>query len=605
MKSTVPVGTGEKVRLELDARGLDQIAYVSNPEFLREGRALADFMEPDRIVIGASDDADGQAVADLYADLEAPVIRTDVASAEMIKYGSNAFLATKISFINEIANVCEEVGADVSVVAQGMGLDDRIGPHFLRPGIGFGGSCFPKDVNALKQLAGNSGYHFQLLTAVIEVNELQKRRVVGKLERHLGSLRGRRIALLGLAFKANTDDMREASSLVLAARLRSEGADVVGYDPVAMGNARAALGDGRRARRLAARRRDRRRRRRHRDRVGRVPASRHPRRPRGDGDAAHRRRSQPARPAPGAGGRVRLRVGRPSGRPGGRAPARGRSGGRRLVIAVVLVGGEGTRLRPLTYTTPKPMLPIANRPFLEHQVEHLRAHGVDRIVLACGYKPDAIRAHFGSELEYVVEPEPLGTGGAIAYAAREAGISETFVACNGDVLTDLDLTALVAFHRDRRARMTIALHPVDDPSRYGVVATDADGAVTAFIEKPPPGSTPVRTINAGTYVAEPDVLDLIPPGGAVSVEYDVFPRLVGQGLYALADEGAWRDIGTPESFLAANLERMPPGGLVDPTADVDPTASVERSVVGPDAGSGPARGCANRSSSPGRLWRRA
>jgi mannose-1-phosphate guanylyltransferase len=251
------------------------------------------------------------------------------------------------------------------------------------------------------------------------------------------------------------------------------------------------------------------------------------------------------------------------------------------VIAVVLVGGEGTRLRPLTYTTPKPMLPIANRPFLEHQVEHLRSHGVDRIVLACGYKPDAIQAHFGSELEYVVEPEPLGTGGAIAYAAREAGISETFVACNGDVLTDLDLTALVAFHRHRRARMTIALHPVDDPSRYGVVATDEQGAVTAFIEKPPPGSTPVRTINAGTYVAEPDVLDLIPPGGSVSVEYDVFPRIVGEGLYALADEGAWRDIGTPESFLAANLEWMPSGGLVDPTADVDPTASVERSVVGP------------------------
>jgi mannose-1-phosphate guanylyltransferase len=251
------------------------------------------------------------------------------------------------------------------------------------------------------------------------------------------------------------------------------------------------------------------------------------------------------------------------------------------VIAVVLVGGEGTRLRPLTYTTPKPMLPIANRPFLEHQVEHLRAHGIDRIVLACGYKPDAIRAHFGSELEYVVEPEPLGTGGAIAYAAREAGVSETFVACNGDVLTDLDLTALVAFHRDRRARMTIALHPVDDPSRYGVVATGADGAVTAFIEKPPPGTTTVRAINAGTYVAEPDVLDLIPSGGAVSVEYDVFPRLVGQGLFALADEGPWRDIGTPESFLAANLERMPRGGLVDPTATVHPTAAVEDSVVGP------------------------
>ncbi|HET7170769.1 MAG TPA: NDP-sugar synthase [Gaiellales bacterium] len=251
------------------------------------------------------------------------------------------------------------------------------------------------------------------------------------------------------------------------------------------------------------------------------------------------------------------------------------------MIAVVLVGGEGTRLRPLTYTTPKPMLPIANRPFLEHQVEHLRSHGVDRIVLACGYKPDAIRAHFGDELDYVVEPEPLGTGGAIAFAAREAAIDETFVACNGDVLTDLDLTGLVAFHRDRGARMTIALHPVDDPSRYGVVATDGDGAVTAFIEKPPPGSTPVRTINAGTYVAEPGVLDLVPPGRSVSVEYDVFPQLVGEGLCALADEGAWIDIGTPASYLAANLERMPPGGLVDPTAVVDPKAVVEGSVIGP------------------------
>ncbi|HYX83765.1 MAG TPA: UDP-glucose/GDP-mannose dehydrogenase family protein [Gaiellales bacterium] len=244
MKSTVPVGTGGRIRAELDTRGLDHVGYVSNPEFLREGRAVADFMEPDRIVIGAFAQADADAVAALYADLDAPVVRTDVASAEMIKYASNAFLATKISFINEIANVCEEVGADVSVVATGMGLDERIGPHFLRPGIGYGGSCFPKDVHALKQLAGNSGYHFQLLTSVIEVNDLQKRRVVGKLEKHLGSLRGRRVALLGLAFKANTDDMREASSIVLAARLRAEGASVVGYDPVAAGNARAALGDG-------------------------------------------------------------------------------------------------------------------------------------------------------------------------------------------------------------------------------------------------------------------------------------------------------------------------------------------------------------------------
>ncbi len=243
MKSTVPVGTGEKVREDLDARGLGGVGYVSNPEFLREGRAVTDFMEPDRIVIGAFDPADARTVAGLYANLSAPVITTDVASAEMIKYASNAFLATKISFINEIANVCEEMGADVGVVSQGMGLDTRIGSAFLRPGIGYGGSCFPKDVKALKQLAGNTGYHFQLLTSVIEVNDLQKRRVVGKLERHLGSLRGRRIALLGLAFKADTDDMREASSLVLSARLRAEGATVVGYDPVAMRNAAALLGD--------------------------------------------------------------------------------------------------------------------------------------------------------------------------------------------------------------------------------------------------------------------------------------------------------------------------------------------------------------------------
>ncbi|MDX6532366.1 MAG: UDPglucose 6-dehydrogenase [Gaiellales bacterium] len=425
MKSTVPVGTAAKLRAELEARGLGDVGYVSNPEFLREGSAIADFMKPDRIVIGAFDDRDGEEVAGLYADLEATVVSTDPASAEMTKYASNAFLATKISFINEIANVCEEVGADVSVVAYAMGLDERIGSHFLRPGIGYGGSClageeivtllhgdvvedvslaelfgryggpggnagdlvnvqvlswhvgreepefmpvsivtarryedevvdvhvvdspatltvtldhpfvvrdgaatrvveagdlklddlvpqvvaaplpryepladmsgqavrpapidqrvvwaplqslerrpfdgtvyslevpeahtfvtsggtivhncFPKDVQALKQLAGNSGYHFQLLTAVIEVNELQKRRVVGKLEKHLGLLRGRRIALLGLAFKANTDDMREASSLVLSDRLRAEGATVVAYDPVAMDAARARLNDG-------------------------------------------------------------------------------------------------------------------------------------------------------------------------------------------------------------------------------------------------------------------------------------------------------------------------------------------------------------------------
>jgi len=233
MKSTVPVGTGEKVRAALDARGLGQLGYVSNPEFLAEGRALVDFRQPDRVVIGSAEDEDGDAVEALYRGIETEMVRTDVASAEMVKLASNAFLATRISFINEIANVCEMTGADVEEVARGMGLDRRIGPHFLRAGIGYGGSCFPKDVSALKQLAGNSGYHFQLLSAVIEVNELQKRRVVGKLVQHLGSLADKRIALLGLAFKANTNDMREAASVVLASRLIAEGADVRVWDPVA------------------------------------------------------------------------------------------------------------------------------------------------------------------------------------------------------------------------------------------------------------------------------------------------------------------------------------------------------------------------------------
>jgi UDPglucose 6-dehydrogenase len=241
MKSTVPVGTGERVRAELDVRGLSQVGYASNPEFLKEGAAIDDFLHPDRVVVGQFRAEDGDRVAALYAPLNTTIVRTTVPSAEMVKYASNAFLATKISFINEIANVCEEVGADVAVVAQGMGLDKRIGPAFLNAGIGFGGSCFPKDVSALKQLAGNSGYHFQLLTSVIEVNELQKRRVVGKLKKHLGGLEGKTVSMLGLAFKPQTDDMREASSLVLAARLLAEGARVRAYDPVAEEAARERL----------------------------------------------------------------------------------------------------------------------------------------------------------------------------------------------------------------------------------------------------------------------------------------------------------------------------------------------------------------------------
>ncbi len=241
MKSTVPVGTGSSIRRVLDQHGKSGFSYVSCPEFLKEGSALEDFLAPDRVVVGDNDDWAGDAVVDLYAPLNSPLVRTDIASAEMIKLAANAFLATKISFINEIANVCEETGADVLEVARGMGLDRRIGTHFLRPGIGFGGSCFPKDVSALKQLAGNSGYHFQLLTAVIEVNELQKRRVMAKLQKHLGTLVGKTVALLGLAFKANTDDMREASSLVLTARLQADGARVRAYDPVAEQEARKLM----------------------------------------------------------------------------------------------------------------------------------------------------------------------------------------------------------------------------------------------------------------------------------------------------------------------------------------------------------------------------
>ncbi|MGI8974394.1 MAG: UDP-glucose dehydrogenase family protein [Gaiella sp.] len=233
MKSTVPVGTGEKVRHRLDERRMTDVGYVSNPEFTAEGTAVRDFLHPDRIVIGAFEDADGELVERLHAGIDAPVVRADVASAEMIKLAANAALMTRISFINEVANVCEATGADVVKVAEGIGLDRRIGPSFLRAGIGFGGSCFPKDSLALKQLAANSGYHFQLLNAVIEVNELQKRRVIGKLTERLDRLRGTTVALLGLAFKPDTDDTRESPALVLAGRLIAEGASVRLWDPVA------------------------------------------------------------------------------------------------------------------------------------------------------------------------------------------------------------------------------------------------------------------------------------------------------------------------------------------------------------------------------------
>ncbi len=240
MKSTVPAGTGARIRAAHAGT-----SYVSCPEFLREGSALEDFRSPARVVIGADEGSDEAAdlVEDLYRPLGAPIQRTGLASAEMIKLASNAFLATKISFVNEIANVSEQVGADVTEVAQGMGLDPRIGVGFLNPGLGYGGSCFPKDVRALQALAGNSGYSFQLLSAVIEVNDRQKQRVLEKLTANLGSLAGKRVALLGLSFKPGTDDMREASSIFLAHRLEEAGAEVIGYDPVAHEMAQAVLPD--------------------------------------------------------------------------------------------------------------------------------------------------------------------------------------------------------------------------------------------------------------------------------------------------------------------------------------------------------------------------
>jgi UDPglucose 6-dehydrogenase len=238
MKSTVPVGTGRSIQ-----RRKGDLGYVSCPEFLKEGAALADFRNPDRVVIGAGPESAEFAdrVEALYRPLGGELVRTDVASAEMIKLASNAFLATKISFINEIANISEEMGADVNEVARGMGLDERIGSKFLQAGIGWGGSCFGKDVLSLKQLASNSGYHFQLLTAVTEVNELQKRRTISKLQKHLGSLVGKKIALLGISFKPHTDDIRDATSLVLAARLHGEGAHVRAFDPVAGARAEEML----------------------------------------------------------------------------------------------------------------------------------------------------------------------------------------------------------------------------------------------------------------------------------------------------------------------------------------------------------------------------
>src|SRR5829696_2633917 len=227
--------------------------------------------------------------------------------------------------------------------------------------------------------------------------------------------------------------------------------------------------------------------------------------------------------------------------------------------AVVLVGGRGTRLQPLTNTRPKPMLPVVNRPIVEHIVGHLAAHGVREVVLSLGYRPDAFADGrcAGVELHYAVEPEPLDTAGAIRFAALDAGIDGRFVVVNGDILTDLDVTRVVAFHDDRSAEATITLHPVDDPSRYGVVPTDGDGRVEAFVEKPPAGEAPTNLINAGTYVLEASVLDRIAGGLRVSIEREVFPGLCADGrLFALDGETYWIDTGTPQEYVRAQVDLL-------------------------------------------------
>ncbi|MGW3009083.1 UDP-glucose dehydrogenase family protein [Streptomyces sp. NPDC001219] len=233
VKSTVPVGTGDRVRAALDEAGLAHVGYAANPEFTAEGKAVDDFLHPDRIVIGTSDARTDRLIRELHDGVDGPVQTLSVASAEMVKLAANALLATKITFINEIATVCEATGADVEQVATAIGMDHRLGPHFLKAGLGYGGSCFPKDSRALRAMASNSGYPFQLLNSVIEVNDLQPRRAIQRLKTELGGLQGRRVALLGMTFKAGTDDLREAPSAVIAARLLAENATVHCWDPMA------------------------------------------------------------------------------------------------------------------------------------------------------------------------------------------------------------------------------------------------------------------------------------------------------------------------------------------------------------------------------------
>lgn len=247
-KSTVPVGTGERIRKIIGEKQKEKNDFdiVSNPEFLREGAAIEDFMRPNRVVIGAESDHAIAIMKDLYSPLyliETPFVITDIKTAEMIKYASNAFLATKVSFINEIANICERVGADVHMVARGMGLDKRIGPKFLHPGPGYGGSCFPKDTQAIVNIAKEHTYDFEIVKAVIKVNEKQRMLMVEKIKKAIGDLKDKMVGILGLSFKPNTDDMREAPSVSIIRGLQKEGAKIRAFDPAAMDEAKKFLSD--------------------------------------------------------------------------------------------------------------------------------------------------------------------------------------------------------------------------------------------------------------------------------------------------------------------------------------------------------------------------
>ncbi len=253
--------------------------------------------------------------------------------------------------------------------------------------------------------------------------------------------------------------------------------------------------------------------------------------------------------------------------------------------ALVLVGGLGTRLRPLTLTRPKQMLPVVDRPMIEHVVGRLGAHGVTRAVLSLGYRPDVFESAYpdgrcaGVELFYAVEPEPLDTAGAIAFAARSAGVADTFIAMNGDVFSDFPLLDLIHAHNASGAAATIALTPVADPSRYGVVVCDPDGRVRAFVEKPPAEQAPSRWINAGMYVVDPSVIDLIPRDRPVSMERETFPTLVEQGrLHAMAHDGFWIDAGTPAAYLEVQMA-VADGTHIHPTAKIAPGARIANSVI--------------------------